>query len=189
MSDRRLEPGDPSDLCLLRRVGAGDERALEHLYDRYGHVVFGFALSRTTDRGLAEEVPADVWLGYWRSAHAFRGESKVLTWLLDIAARQVSTHTRRRRLRLVPLEEAGAPAAPESSDPATAALAADGERTLRDALEQLPEDLAMVVKLAWLHELPHSQIALVLEIPTDTVKNRVSRARQLLQESVRRQDA
>lgn len=140
MSDRRLEPGDPSDLCLLRRVGAGDERALEHLYDRYGHVVFGFALSRTTDRGLAEEVPADVWLGYWRSAHAFRGESKVLTWLLDIAARQFSTHTRRRRLRLVPLEEAGAHAAPESSDPAAAALAADGERTLRDALEQLPED-------------------------------------------------
>ncbi|WP_425248665.1 sigma factor-like helix-turn-helix DNA-binding protein [Auritidibacter ignavus] len=47
----------------------------------------------------------------------------------------------------------------------------------------------MVVKLAWLHELPHSQIALVLEIPTGTVKSRVSRARQLLQESVRRQDA
>ncbi|PXA75005.1 hypothetical protein DCC26_11335 [Auritidibacter sp. NML120779] len=49
--------------------------------------------------------------------------------------------------------------------------------------------LAMVVKLAWLHELPHSQIALVMEIPTGTVKSRVSRARQLLQESVRRQDA
>src|SRR5690625_8048621 len=49
-----------------------DERALGHLYARYASVVFAFVLARVSDRGVAEEVSADVWLGCWRSARAFR---------------------------------------------------------------------------------------------------------------------
>jgi hypothetical protein len=41
-------------------------------------------LARLDERQLAEEVVQDVMLAAWRSAGRFRGESKVLTWLLTI---------------------------------------------------------------------------------------------------------
>lgn len=64
---------------LLARVASGDERAFETLYGRYAAAVRAFVRVRVPDAGTAEEVCADVWLGCWRSARAFRGDAKVLS--------------------------------------------------------------------------------------------------------------
>ena len=93
------------DAELLEAVGEGDEHAFAELYQRYSAVVFAFVLARSDDRGDAEEISADVWLGCWRSAPAFRGDSRILTWLLGIAKRQIWTHTRRRKIPTAPLDE------------------------------------------------------------------------------------
>ena len=85
------------DAELLEAVGGGDERAFAELHRRYAAVVFSFVLARTADRGAAEEVSADVWLGCWRSARAFRGDSQVLTWLLGIPAGTVKSRVSRAR--------------------------------------------------------------------------------------------
>ena len=174
------------DQALLIRIGAGDERALSELYARYAPVVFGFVFARVSDRGVAEEVAADVWLGCWRSACAFRRDSKVLTWLLGIAKRQVYAHTRRKRLPQVPLDEAEYAIPADDSDPADLVVSADETRTLMTALRALPDDLVEVVRLAWVHELPYGEIAEVVGVPSGTVKSRVSRARRLLREGLRR---
>ena len=91
-------PEEEADHVLLGRIAAGDEEALAELYRRYAPAVLSFTIARTSSRELAEEVSADVWVGCWRSATAFRGDSKVLTWLLGIAKRQIWTHTRRKPL-------------------------------------------------------------------------------------------
>ncbi|AOS62207.1 RNA polymerase sigma factor [Actinoalloteichus hymeniacidonis] len=179
-----------TDDHLLALVGNGDERALGGLYARYGPVVFVFVLARVSDRGVAEEVSADVWLGCWRSARAFRRDAKVLTWLLGIAKRQISMHTRRKRLPQQPLDDAQVNEVPsEDLGPAELIIAADQTAAVLHALDALPESLAEVVRLAWLHELPYEEITQVLGVPLGTVKSRVSRARRLLREEMRRQDA
>lgn len=178
-----------ADEALLVRVGAGDERALSELYTRYSSVVFSFVLARTSDRENAEEIAADVWLGCWRSARAFRRDSRVLTWLLGIAKRQVYTHTRRKRLPQVPLEETANAIPADDSDPADLVVSADDTRTIVTALKTLPTPLAEVVHLAWVHELPYREIAALMGIPPGTVKSRVSRARGLLLEELRRNHA
>ena len=174
------------DAELLEAVGGGDERAFAELHRRYAAVVFSFVLARTTDRGAAEEVSADVWLGCWRSARAFRGDSQVLTWLLGIAKRQIWTHARRRRIPTAPLDEEIENLADDADDPAGLVAAAASVDELVAALRSLPEDLAEVVDLAWLHELPYAQIASTLGIPAGTVKSRVSRARRILKDALRK---
>lgn len=175
-----------SDESLLVQIGTGNERAFSLLHARYSSIVFSFVLARMADRGGAEEVAADVWLGCWRSARAFRGDSQVLTWLLGIAKRQVSAHTRRKRLPLVPLEDNEYAIPAEDSDPADLVVSADQSKILLAALETLPEDLTEVVRLAWVHEVPYAEIADLVGIPPGTVKSRVSRARRLLREELRR---
>ena len=99
-------------------------------------------------------------------------------------------HTRRKRLPQVPLDEEQANELPSDElGPAELVLAADQAAAVLDALDALPESLAEVVRLAWLHELPYEEIADVVGVPVGTVKSRVSRARRQLREELRRQDA
>lgn len=183
-----FSPGAETDERLLARVGDGDERALAELYARYGPAVFAFVLVRTPDRSAAEEVSADVWVGCWRSARAFRGDSQVLTWLLGIAKRQVWTHARGKRLATVPLEDEAETITADTDDPAEVISASDGWVAVLNALGALPPELAEVVRLAWLHELPYAEIAVAVGVPVGTVKSRISRARRMLREQLRRQD-
>lgn len=175
-----------SDEALLVRVGDGDERALSALYARYSSMVFSFVIARTPDRTIAEEVSADVWLGCWRSARAFRHDSQVLTWLLGIAKRQIYMHTRRKRLPQISLEETEYAIPDNDSDPSDLVVSATEAQALLAALRSLPDDLSEVVRLAWVHEMPYTDIAELVGIPMGTVKSRVSRARRMLREQLRR---
>lgn len=186
-----LEPVDSeaaADRVLLDRVGRGDERALAALYSRYASAVLSFVLARAPDRGVAEEVSADVWLGCWRSARSFRGDSQVLTWLLGIAKRQLWSHVRGRRLVQFPLDEGAESIPSEAEGPADLVVAADAAKALIGVLDALPPDLSETVTLAWLHELPYDEVAALVGVPTGTVKSRVSRARRKMREALRRQD-
>ena len=74
------------DRTLVAAVAAGDQRALETLYQRHGSACFGYLLRRLDgDRPAAEDLLQDLMLAAWRGAAAFRGDSEVRTWLLGIA--------------------------------------------------------------------------------------------------------
>ena len=152
------------DTALLAAVGQGDERALAELHRRYAATVLAFVTTRVADRGTAEEVSADVWLGCWRSARAFRGDSRVLTWLLGIAKRQAWSRGRRRVLSAVPLDTQVEGLVDDTVGPDDQVLETAGVEELLEALRSLPPDLVEVVSLAWLHELPYSEIAQALGV-------------------------
>lgn len=185
----------------LACIAGGDERALESLYARYAQPVLAFLSARCSDRGLVEEAAADTWLGCWRSARAFRGDSRVLTWLLSIARRQLYAHTRGLCMPVESLDELDDDRAGGSSvgigpgavggsaafeDPAELALEAAGVEEIGAAVATLPPGLLEVATLAWLYELPYEEIARAVGIPVGTVKSRVFRARRLLCERLAR---
>lgn len=179
------EDGEQRARNALERIASGDESALEELYRAYGQAVFAFIATRMSDRDAAEEVAADTWLGCWRSARSFRGDSRVLTWLLGIAKRQVYASTRRKRMSVVCFDEYAEDAIDGAEGPEGLALGGAGVAAILQALDSLPEELAETVRLAWLHELSYADIAAVTDVPVGTVKSRVSRARRIVQESLR----
>lgn len=184
--DDRGDADEERMRLLLARIGRGDEAALGELYRAYAQAVLAFVHARTRDRETTEEIAADTWLGCWRAARAFRGESRVLTWLLGIAKRQTCMRMRGKRLAEVPLDDETLFLADGESGPEDRALAEAGAARILDALDALPLELAETVRLAWLHELPYAEIAAITDVPAGTVKSRVSRARRLLKEELGR---
>ena len=180
------EADDGRARAALARMARGDEGALEELYRCYAPAVLAFALARCPDRQLAEEAAADAWLGCWRSARAFRGDSRVLTWLLGITKRQVYVRLRRGRPVECALDDGTEQLADETGDALEVLLAQAGLGEIVAALDALEPALAETVRLAWLHELPYAEIAQVTDVPVGTVKSRVSRARALLQKTLGR---
>lgn len=96
---------DSADLALTRRVTAGEEQALTDFYNRYADPLFAFIYHRlSTSRDDAEEVWQDTLLAAVHALPAYRGQSRLFTWLCGIARHKIGDHCRRTRRVLDPVE-------------------------------------------------------------------------------------
>jgi hypothetical protein len=86
MDEPRLKPG-LSDPDLIRRIAAGDARALELLFDRYAPLIYLRALQVVHDSSLAQELVSGLFLSTWRTATRRQAEPEfVFDWLLAMTA-------------------------------------------------------------------------------------------------------
>ena len=170
---------DP-DLSLLRAMGCGDAAALAELYRLRGPALLAYLTARLDDRGLAEEVLQDVMLAAWQAAGRFRGQGRVMAWLLAIArTRAINAYHRQVRPHAtqVALDEASAQetAAQEGGEP----FGAHNE-ALSAGLRTLPAEQREALELVFVHGLSLQETAQVMSVAVGTVKSRLHRARKRL---------
>ena len=89
---------DHTDLDLIARWKAGDQRAASELVQRHADAVARFAAS-VGARNDVEEIVQDTFVRAFASLHGFRGESSLRTWLLTIARRLLLDRRRAERRR------------------------------------------------------------------------------------------
>ena len=166
---------------LMQRLCARDLGAFEHLYDRYGDLVYSVVLRVVADTYVAEDVTQDVFLRLWRKPEQFdAARGKLVTWLLSIARNRSiderRSHGRRLRHEALPPtseEEEVLPSGDERDDPALATVVADDRRAVRRALEVLPPEQKLAIHLAYFGGLTQQEIANKLGQPLGTVKTRI----------------
>lgn len=158
-------------LLARRRYDA----ALERLLDRHEQQVFRMAVMFLRDVGRAEEVTQDIFLKLWRALPTYDGRAAVSTWLYTIARNTCLTAVRAQaHRRTLPLEDAPEPEAPEASGHAATDVA------LARGLEALPEIQREVITLFYLQERSVREVAATLDLPENTVKSHLHRARRAL---------
>jgi RNA polymerase sigma-70 factor, ECF subfamily len=168
---------DDADASLVYAMAQGDLTALSRLYEAHGRGVLAYLVGQLGDQQLAEEVLQDVMLAAWHGAAAFRGESKVRTWLLAIAHNRAINA---RRRRVVPLTMVDPVTLNRRNPGPTSTERADHRVDLRAALRALPPEQRAVIDLVLYHGLAIADVAAILEIAPGTVKSRLHRARAAL---------
>lgn len=166
---------------LMQRLCGRDLGAFEHLYDRYGDLVYSVVLRVVADTYVAEDVTQDVFLRLWRKPEQFdAARGKLVTWLLSIARNRSiderRSHSRRLRHEALPPtteEEEVLPSGDDRDDPALATVIADDRRAVRSALEVLPPEQKLAIHLAYFGGLTQQEIANKLGQPLGTVKTRI----------------
>jgi RNA polymerase sigma-70 factor, ECF subfamily len=174
------------DAELVARTVAGDTRALKTLMRLHHATLYRTARAILRDDAEAEDAVQDAFLQAIRALGTFRGESKLSTWLVRIAANEALMRLRRNarataRTDVEPDELVSREAGPEST--------AQG-RELRQLLEAhigaLPEAYRTVFMLRAIEELSVEETAAALGIPEATVRTRYFRARNLLSQAMTR---
>ena len=85
------------DLTLARQVTDGDETALEVFYARYADPLFAFIYHHIDEsRPDAEDIWQDTLLAAINALPAYRGQSRLFTWLCGIARHKIADHFRRQ---------------------------------------------------------------------------------------------
>ncbi len=167
-----------SDRELFAHIAAGEEAALDELYNRYRSQVYRFLVHRTGNDQAAEELIQEVFLAAWRGAAGFRGSASVKTWLLRVAYYQAATWVKSlSRSRDLDLSEAIPAAAPALDDRMHQTWLND---TIHLAMAELSTDHRTAVELIFYHELTYREAARVVDCPVGTMKSRVSYAIRIL---------
>jgi RNA polymerase sigma-70 factor, ECF subfamily len=170
-----------ADRQILTAVAGGSADALERLYDRYASTAYGLARRILAQPDLAEEVVQDVFAQVWREASRYdAARASVAGWIVLLTRTRAIDRLRARRARPDQdrgVEPAGGPplTTPDRS-PEQVAISSEDARSVRAALEQLPEEQRSLVDLAYYEGLTHSEIAARTGVPLGTIKTRLRTA-------------
>jgi RNA polymerase sigma-70 factor (ECF subfamily) len=173
-----LSTDQARDLELIRRIVQKDEFALRELYAQYGQRMYAHALRLTNLPQKAEDVVQDTLVAVWQSASRFRGEGRVLAWLLGIVH-----HTAMKSLRHThqPITEAMEESLPSPViSPEERIQAKEEVQSLRRGLQSLSTEHRAVLELVFYQGLSVKEVAEVCGCPVGTVKSRLSYARKHL---------
>ncbi len=171
-SSVRAQDRDP-----VARIVAGDENAVRDLYDLYGQRMYAYALRLTSDRATAEDVIQDALVIVWRTASQFRGDGRLLAWLLGIVHHRAMKVLRQAAKPIEPLEENVASAGPS---PEEQAQARETRQWVHEGLQGLSADHRAVLELVFYQGLSLNEVAEICRCPLGTVKSRLSYARKHL---------
>src|SRR5687768_9522729 len=167
----------PTDTELIGRILSGDMRALETLMRLHNRMLFRTARAILRDDAEAEDAVQDAYLQAHRKLGTFRGESKLSTWLVRIAANEALMRRRRNPRLAEPPEHEAVSDAPGPQDDAERA---EMRRLLETHIDALPDGYRAVFVLRAVEEFSVEETAAVLAIPPATVRSRYFRARGLL---------
>jgi RNA polymerase sigma-70 factor (ECF subfamily) len=175
----RVDP-DP-EIDWVRRIASGDRSAFEKLYHAYQRRLFGYIFRMVSKTDTAEELTNDVMLEIWKGAAAYRGESKVSTWIFGIARFRAISSLRRTNPKTVEYEHAGP--LPDSRELQDEVLVKESARDeVRKALTKLTKPHREVMELTFYQGFSYPEIAEIVNCPVNTVKTRMFYARKELRE-------
>ncbi len=170
---------DDEAITLVRQAQAGAPGALDRLCDRWLPTVLGWTLRLGGPRIDAEDAAHDVFIVLFRRLESLQEPRAFSSWLFGITRRVVAAHRRRAWVRRWLPGKVPDHADP-SPDPAGRAEQADIADQMWLAIESLPGHQREVLVLCDLEERSDSEVAKMLDIPKNTVKSRLRRARVAL---------
>jgi RNA polymerase sigma-70 factor (ECF subfamily) len=175
---------EPPDEVLVVAAILGDLDAFDELALRYRAAVVRTAQS-IVGREDAEDVAQDSLLLAFKALPSIEEPSKFAAWLSAITRHRALRFSRRERSHQtgrIDLDEFLLDQVHALSHPLIAPT--EGDDDLRLAIENVPADYALVLRLRFLDEMPLKRIAAFLGAPVSTVKWRIHRGKQLLREQI-----
>lgn len=169
-----------TEIELLRRVGQGDRRSFEELYDRFSGVLFSIAYRMLKSQEAAEDVLQDVFIQIWKKAPLFDAtRGRPMTWAVTLTRNRaidlMRSLQRRSGLRDTIQQEQEVFEQFESRSSLDAVASDELCQLVRDAMQKLSKDQREAIQLAFFASMTQAEIAAHLNEPLGTIKARIRR--------------
>ena len=183
-----------TDQQLVQRAQRGDLRAFDLLVLKYQGRIAALVSRYVSDAGEVEDVTQEAFIKAYRALGKFRGDSAFYTWLYRIAANAAKNHLVAKGRRpgadatiedAEGFDEGGLLS--ESASPEALAMGGELAEVVESALNALPDELKAALMLREFDGLSYDDIADVLGCPVGTVRSRIFRAREAIDQRVKEQ--
>ena len=161
------------DRRLRQRLLARELDALGEVYDRYGAVVYGVAMTVTAERDAADGVTQETFLDLWRQPERFDPSRGPLRPWLAMVAHCRAVETVRDRIAGQGRDQQLAIPVDRVLDIDEIAQSVLSTEEVRTALGALPEDERTAIRLAYFAGKTYRQVAAELDVGEDMIKARI----------------
>ena len=183
-----------TDQQLVQRAQRGDLRAFDLLVLKYQGRIAALVARYVSDAGEVEDVTQEAFIKAYRALGKFRGDSAFYTWLYRIAANAAKNHLVAKGRRpgadatiedAEGFDEGGMLS--ESASPEALVMGVELAEVVESAMNGLPDELRAALMLREFEGLSYDDIADVLGCPVGTVRSRIFRAREAIDQRVKEQ--
>lgn len=174
----------------LARHCYGDKQAFGQLLQHYRRPVYNYLVRCGLDANSRDDLFQDIFLKIHAAAATYRPAQPLRAWIFTIAANTVRNHWRASRHRFSVVNEATANNCADP-DPAADGVAENAQTLawLSGAIAALPIAQREVLVLVAIKELPQQEVASILDMPLNSVKTNLRRARLALLKEQRIREA
>jgi RNA polymerase sigma factor (sigma-70 family) len=179
-------PTVATDEQLWLQACEGDRDAFTKIVERYQSLVCSLAYSACGALGTSEDMAQETFIAAWHRLKELREPSKLRQWLCGIV-RNITANALRRDLRRggeSECLETVVEATSSENDPATQTITREEEALLWRTLADMPVSYREPLVLFYREEKSIVEVAALLDLTEDTVKQRLSRGRAMLREEM-----
>ena len=182
-----------ADQALVARVQGGDSAAFDLLVRKYQHRIAALISRYEHDWSEVQDVAQDTFIRAYRAIGNFRGDAQFYTWLhriaVNTAKNHLVSHSRRPPTDDIEVETAeqfeSGLRLRENATPERELMRQQLEQTVMRAVERLPEELREAISMREVEGLSYEEIAQRMQCPIGTVRSRIFRAREAIDNELR----
>ncbi|MFW6020704.1 MAG: RNA polymerase sigma factor RpoE [Guyparkeria sp.] len=187
---------EENDKALVARARKGDRRAFDLLVLKYQHRVQRLIARYIRDNEQVFDLSQETFVKAYRALDRFRGDSAFYTWIYRIAVNTAKNQlaSDARGGYMVSLNSGGSDESDEpmiepealrdGGTPDALAATEQLKAAIDRAIGELPEDLRTALTLREMEGLSYEEIASVMDCPIGTVRSRIFRAREAIEQSI-----
>jgi len=178
------------DLSLVRRAKKGDYRAFDLLVLKYQSRVIATAFKFVKEKQLAEDIAQEAFIKSYKSIDSFREESSFYTWVYRITVNTAKNYllSSKRRDEVVisdlSQDDSFYPEKLDIDSPQEILKASELRDLIFETLSSLGEETRTALSLREFDGLSYEQIAEIVQCPVGTVRSRIFRGREVIEEVV-----
>lgn len=177
-----------TDKDLVARVQAGDNTAFDLLVRKYQSKVVSLVSRYVNDPSEALDIAQESFIKAWRALPNFRGDSQFYTWIyriaINTAKNYIASRGRQPSATGYDIDNEEDPQMnglmKDVDTPEAVAMTGEIGNTVADAIEALPEDLREAIVLREIEGMSYEEIAESMSCPVGTVRSRLFRAREAI---------
>ena len=181
------------DQVLVDRAQRGDRHAFDLLVLKYQQKIVKLVMRYVRDPTEALDVSQEAFVKAYRALPGFRGESAFYTWLYRIAINTAKNYLVALQRKPVEFDldaqdaehiERHAQLRDEET-PEGIAMQEELRATVERTIAALPEELRTAIVLREIEGLSYEEIATAMDCPVGTVRSRIFRAREAIDEAIK----
>ncbi len=177
-----------NDINIIDLVKKGDVRAFDILVVKYQDRLVYSVYKFCKDFELSQDITQEAFVKAYKSIDKFRGESSFYTWIYRIAINTAKNYFSNKSRGAETynedvLDNALSDMSLNSDNPETLLAAEEMKDAVNQAFQNLPDEIRSTLSLREYDGLSYEEIAKVQNCPIGTVRSRIFKGRELINET------
>lgn len=171
---------------LIERCKNNDRQAQKLLFDKYATKMMGICLRYCKNYEDARDVMQDGFVKVFSKIDTFKGDSSFGTWMSRVFIHTSLNHFRKAHIKHEHVDITEYQFEQSTEDVKEASAYEWEKSTVLEAIQKLPDIYRVIINMYAVEGMSHDEISQELDISVGTSKSRLSRARALLKDVLKK---